>query len=89
MTDKIRFAQIFYSIIAFIFLTCGLSSAQERLCDPSSEDCYSPLLQAVQAETVGIDMAFYWIELPELADAIIKKHQAGVPVRITVEPERI
>ncbi len=86
MINKIRFPQTFYSIIAFILLTCGLSSAQERLCDPSSEDCYSPLLQAVQAETGGIDMAFYWIELPELADAIIKRHQAGVPVRITVEP---
>jgi hypothetical protein len=31
-------------------------------------------------------MAFYWIELPGLADAIIKRHQAGVAVRITVEP---
>ncbi|HJT67832.1 MAG TPA: phospholipase D-like domain-containing protein, partial [Pyrinomonadaceae bacterium] len=31
-------------------------------------------------------MAFYWIELPELADAIIKRYQAGVPVRLTVEP---
>lgn len=31
-------------------------------------------------------MVIYWIELPELADAIIKRHQAAVPVRITVEP---
>jgi hypothetical protein len=31
-------------------------------------------------------MAFYWIELPELAEALIKRYQAGVPVRITVEP---
>jgi hypothetical protein len=69
-----------------ILLFCRPASAQERLCDPSFEDCYTPLLNAVRAETAGIDMAFYWIELPELADAIIQRHQAGVPVRLTVEP---
>src|SRR6185369_5412295 len=86
MLARVRFAHTFWLIAGFFLLTCQSSLAQERLCDPSSEDCYSPLLQAVQAETAGIDMAFYWIELPELADAIIKRHQAGVPVRITVEP---
>lgn len=86
MIDKNRFAHTFCSVIALILLACVPAVAQERLCDPSSEDCFSPLLQAVQVETSGIDMAFYWIELPELADAIIKRYQAGVPVRITVEP---
>jgi len=86
MIDRTRFAHTFCFLIALVFLSCEPSLAQERLCDPSSEDCYSPLLQAVQAETAGIDMALYWIELPELADAIIKRYQAGVPVRITVEP---
>jgi len=76
----------FWLIIAFILLTCYPSSAQERLCDPSFEDCYTPLLRAVQAETAGIDFAFYGIELTGLADAIISRYQAGVPVRITVEP---
>src|ERR1051325_9012441 len=71
---------------AFILLTYQSASAQERLCDPSFEDCYTPLLNAVRAENTGIDMAFYWIELPDLADAIIKRFQAGVPVRLIVEP---
>jgi len=71
---------------ASILLSCHSASAQERLCDPSFEDCYTPLLNAIQAETVGIDSAFYWIELPDVADAIIKRYQAGVPVRLTVEP---
>jgi phosphatidylserine/phosphatidylglycerophosphate/cardiolipin synthase-like enzyme len=71
---------------ACLIFTCGLANAQERLCDPSFEDCYTPLLRAVQAETVGIDFAFYGIQLPALADAIISRHQAGVAVRITVEP---
>jgi len=73
-------------IIGYLCLTSQTSLAQERLCDPSFEDCYTPLLNAVQAETAGIDFAFYGIELPGLADAIIRRFQAGVPVRITVEP---
>ena len=73
-------------IFAVILLACGSTPAQERLCDPSFEDCYTPLLQTVQAETGGIDVALYMIELPGLADAIIARHNAGVPVRITVEP---
>ena len=81
-----RSVHTFGLITAIILLLSQSSLAQERLCDPAFENCYSPLLEAVQNETVGIDMAFYWIELPELADAVIKRHQAGVPVRITVEP---
>jgi cardiolipin hydrolase len=86
MIRPIRFMRSFWSVFACILFTGGLATAQERLCDPSFEDCYTPLLRAVQAETVGIDFAFYGIQLPALADAIIRRHQAGVRVRITVEP---
>jgi hypothetical protein len=86
MIPSIRVLRNFSLVIGFVLLICQLSQAQERLCDPSFEDCYTPLLKAVQVETVGIDIAFYWIELPGLADVIISRYQAGVPVRITVEP---
>ena len=86
MIAGIRLVRTLWWITGVILLTCQPSPAQERLCDPSFEDCYTPLLQAVQTETVGIDFAFYWTELPGLADAIISRHQAGVPVRVTVEP---
>ena len=86
MIRRNRVVRSFWLIFACILLTCPSSQAQERLCDPSFEDCYTPLLKAVQAETAGIDFAFYGIQLPALADAIIRRHQAGVPVRITVEP---
>ena len=86
MTPNIRCVRTVGLLVGFILLSSQLSSAQERLCDPSFEDCYTPLLQTVQAETAGIDVALYMIELPGLADAIISRHQAGVPVRLTVEP---
>src|SRR5689334_11908739 len=80
-----RLLRALWALCVLILLVCA-ASAQERLCDPSFEDCYTPLLNAVRAENTGIDMAFYWIELPDLADAIIKRFQAGVPVRLIVEP---
>jgi phosphatidylserine/phosphatidylglycerophosphate/cardiolipin synthase-like enzyme len=86
MIRPTRVVRSFWLSFACLLLTGGLANAQERLCDPSFEDCYTPLLRAVQAETVGIDFAFYGIQLPALADAIIRRHQAGVPVRIIVEP---
>src|SRR5215210_7209679 len=86
MMARIRFVHSFWVVIAFILLTSHSAPAQERLCDPSFEDCYSPLLQLVNSETAGIDMSFYMIELPNLADAIIARYRAGVPVRLVVEP---
>jgi len=86
MLTRIGFVRTFWLVVVFVFITAHPLSAQERLCDPSFEDCYTPLLQLVYNETKGIDIAFYMIELPGLADAIINRHQAGVPVRITVEP---
>jgi PLD-like domain len=86
MIARIRLSYSSWLVVAFILFTCQPSAAQERLCDPSFEDCYTPLVKAIQAETAGIDFAFYFIQLPGLADAIISRYQAGVPVRITVEP---
>src|ERR1043165_1078682 len=71
--------------LGFFFLRARLPPAKGGLCDPLFEDCYTPLIQTVQAETAGIDVALYMIELPGLADAIISRYQAGVPVRLTVE----
>ena len=67
---RVRLAFACWLIIGFYFLTPPVSSAQERLCDPSFENCYWPLLEPMQKETAGIDMALYMIELGDLADAI-------------------
>jgi mitochondrial cardiolipin hydrolase len=86
MMTWISCVRSFCLIIGSLLLLSQSLQAQERLCDPSFEDCYTPLVRAIQAETGGIDFAFYGIQLPGLADAIIRRYQAGVPVRITVEP---
>src|SRR5262245_60316041 len=86
MNNKTRLAFTFWCVVGFFLFACEPTTGQERLCDPSFENCYDPILQVIRDETVGIDVEFYYIELPTLADAIIARHQAGVPVRITVEP---
>ena len=78
MFRKSSFVITFWVIAGFCLLTAPSSFAQERLCDPSFEDCYTPLLQLINSETVGIDMSFYMIELPDMADAVIARYRAGV-----------
>src|SRR5829696_713448 len=86
MAVRVRLAFACWLVIGFYLVTPSVASAQERLCDPSFEYCYDGLIELVRNETAGIDMAFYMFELPGLADAIISRYQAGVPVRLTVEP---
>jgi PKD repeat protein len=62
------------------------AAAQERLCDTSFEDCRTPIWQLIDNETQGIDIAFWFMDDTSYAPKIIAKWQAGVPVRILVDP---
>jgi hypothetical protein len=61
-------------------------NAQERLCDPAFEDCRAPLWALIDNETVGIDVAFWFMQDTSFANKIIARHQQGVPVRVLVDP---
>jgi PLD-like domain len=68
---------------------CGFSAAagaQERLCDNSFEDCRTPILNMIRAESVGIDVSFWFMDDARYANEIIKRWQAGVRVRILLDP---
>src|ERR1041385_9009632 len=86
MKPRIRLALIFSLAIFFALLAPSVASAQERLCDPSFENCLWPTLDLIRAETKGIDVELYMIEHTQLADEIIARYTAGVPVRLIVEP---
>jgi len=86
MITRARLGFVFWLAITVWILPVQSVSAQERLCDPSFEYCYGQIQEWVRNETVGIDMDFYMIELPNLVDDIIARHKAGVRVRIVVEP---
>ena len=78
--------------LPFILCACAAlvasvrpAAAAERLCDVAFEDCRAPLLQLINNETVGIDVAFWFMEDSRYANALISRHQAGVPVRVIID----
>lgn len=70
------------------FLVLGIIPAfgTERLCDVSFEDCRAPLIKLINNENVEIDVAFWFMEDATISNALIKKFNAGVPVRILMDP---
>ena len=81
-------AKTLYAAIAIILLGSFSTRAQtqERLCDTAFEDCRAPLWQLIDQETVGIDIAYWFMQDTSIANKIVAKHQAGVPIRILVDP---
>ena len=72
--------------LVFLILPAMRAQAQERLCDPAFEDCRTPLWNLIDAETVGIDVAFWFMQDSSYATKLVNKFKAGVPVRVIVDP---
>ena len=83
-----RSSRILFSIFLVVLfcLAAPLAAAQERLCDTAFEDCRTPLWQLIDAETVGIDVAFWFMQDTSLSNKLIARHNAGVRVRVLVDP---
>jgi acid phosphatase len=73
-------------VIALLLLPVINTQAQERLCDSAFEDCRTPLWQLIDAETQGIDVSFWFMQDSSYATKIINRFNAGVPVRVLVDP---
>lgn len=61
------------------------AAAQERLCDTQYEDCRTPLLNLIRNEQQGIDVAFWFMTDSRYVTELIRRHEAGVPVRVLVD----
>jgi len=72
--------------IASILAVPVVGAAAERQCDPSFENCRTQLLGLIDAETVGIDVGFWFMEDQRYVSRIIARWDAGVPVRLIVDP---
>jgi carbohydrate binding protein with CBM6 domain/phospholipase D-like protein len=57
----------------------------ERLCDPQFEDCREPVLNLIRNEQMGIDVGFWYMQDARYANELVKRWQAGVPIRILVD----
>lgn len=73
-------------ILACLIVSAVEVQAQERLCDSAYEDCRAPLWALIDAETVGIDVAFWFMQDTSYATKLVNKFKAGVPVRVLVDP---
>jgi phosphatidylserine/phosphatidylglycerophosphate/cardiolipin synthase-like enzyme/regulation of enolase protein 1 (concanavalin A-like superfamily) len=75
-------------VVALMLTVCpSRAVALERLCDPAFEDCRVPLLNLIQNEQVGIDVAFWFMTDTRYSDAIISRWRAGIPVRVLMDTE--
>ena len=81
-----RFLKI-SALATFALLAAPLTAAAqtERLCDTRFEDCRTPLIDLIKNETEGIDVAFWFMHDARYVTELIKRHQAGVPIRILVD----
>ena len=59
---------------------------QERLCDPSFEDCRADILTYIQQETVAIDMAYWMMTDARYANALVAAWNRGVRIRLLMDP---
>jgi PKD repeat protein len=81
-----RVARALFLLFALSLLAAVPATAQDRLCDTSFEDCRTPLWQLIDNETVGIDVAFWFMDDTSYVPKLISKFQSGVPVRVLVDP---
>ncbi|HET7220082.1 MAG TPA: phospholipase D-like domain-containing protein [Vicinamibacterales bacterium] len=61
------------------------ASAQESLCDNSFQDCRAQIVQLIRAETVGIDVSFWFMTDSTYSSEIINRWRAGIPVRVILD----
>src|SRR5215471_7806315 len=73
-------------VFTFVISLSVTASAQDRLCDTAFEDCRTPLWSLIDHENVGIDVAFWFMQDQSISNKIIARFQAGVPVRVIVDP---
>jgi hypothetical protein len=75
-----------FVILGLLLFLSPYSQAQERLCDTAYEDCRQVLWNLIDAETAGIDVAFWFMQDTSFCNKIIARHNAGVPVRVLMDP---
>jgi phosphatidylserine/phosphatidylglycerophosphate/cardiolipin synthase-like enzyme len=81
----VSFRVLATAVVAAVLCSSARAAAADRLCDPSFQNCRTPLLTLIQNERVGIDIGFWFMEDARYSMAIIDRWKAGVPVRIIMD----
>jgi len=75
------------ALAGVVSLTAGTlpAIAQERLCDTQLTDCRAAILTLIRNETQGLDVGFWYMADARFSNEIVKKFQAGLPVRVLMD----
>ena len=70
-------------LIVTSMLAAGSSAAaQEKMYFPAIDNVRAVLIKHIRAETVRIDMSAWYLTDGELVNALILRHQQGIPIRL-------
>ena len=84
-TRQLRYRLVLGCMLGISLASATPARALDKLCDPSHEDCRAILINYIRAETVGIDVGFWFMEDARYTTELIKRFQAGVPVRVIMD----
>ena len=85
MNIKSRVGVVLGFVVALSALSPDRAAALDRLCDPANEDCRRILLSYINAEKVGIDVGFWFMEDARYTAALKNRKDAGVRVRVLMD----
>ena len=90
--QRLRWLQTLRVISGSLLLTAAIAAPASGqppdpsgLCDNAFEDCRARILQMIEQEQVGLDVAFWFMTDTQVPWAIIGRFKAGVPVRILLD----
>jgi phosphatidylserine/phosphatidylglycerophosphate/cardiolipin synthase-like enzyme/regulation of enolase protein 1 (concanavalin A-like superfamily) len=81
-----RFSLVSTIALVLLGMTAARTEATEQLCDSSFQDCRTPLLNLIKAETTEIDVGLWFMEDARYSALLVQKQQAGVIVRVLMDP---
>jgi phosphatidylserine/phosphatidylglycerophosphate/cardiolipin synthase-like enzyme/regulation of enolase protein 1 (concanavalin A-like superfamily) len=95
-TDAVKIVRLSYLFTAALGLSCLFGATttvsaqtlppQERLCDPTFEDCREMILQYIRQENVEIDMGFWMMTDARYANELVRAWGRGVKIRLLMDP---
>jgi phosphatidylserine/phosphatidylglycerophosphate/cardiolipin synthase-like enzyme len=81
-----RWLRVAAAALCIFVAAAPRAHALDRLCDPGAEDCRAILLNYINAEHVGIDVGFWFMEDARYTAALSAAWQRGVRIRVLVDP---
>jgi phosphatidylserine/phosphatidylglycerophosphate/cardiolipin synthase-like enzyme/regulation of enolase protein 1 (concanavalin A-like superfamily) len=83
----LKLPSVALAALVILLLLPARARALERLCDPAFESCRSQLVTLIRAEKIAMDVAFWFMEDTNLAQEVVNRWKAGVPVRVLMDTE--